>query len=155
MYGPSLVFYGLYLWKNAYLQRHPLPNFCQEAQKNKCRKRNKYCSFFCIKRDIRYLRLFLFALAACFTLTVKLGVAEIKRNVDGDKNKVEYVEEKREIEKETACIHSCKLDYLANDTASVTEEKEYLKEKALSLCGAGDEGLADRYRPGKTETKYG
>lgn len=86
---------------------------------------------------------------------IELRVAEIKRYVDRNLDKIKYVEEETEIEDKPGASHCKHLNKLARNAEGVTNEKKDLKEKALSLCGSGNVGLTDGDRSGKTEAENG
>ena len=80
----------------------------------------------------------------CFFLskTVELDIAEVERDVDRNLDEVENVEEEAQVEYESRAA-AAGLDYLAGDTAGITDQKENLEEEALAFRGAGDKRLAD------------
>lgn len=90
-----------------------------------------------------YFKLFyLSGLAFFLSETVELDIAEVERDVDRNLDEVENVEEEAQVEYESRAA-AAGLDYLAGDTAGITDQQENLEEEALALRGAGDKRLAD------------
>ncbi len=80
---------------------------------------------------------------ARFSCLIELCVSEVKSNVNGNLDEVKYVEEEAENEYyNTECgisgrlTESSYLNGFTRDTKCVTDEEEYLKEKALSFCSS-------------------
>ena len=97
---------------------------------------------------------------ACFSGLVKLGVAEVKSYVNRDLDEVENVEHEAEDEDSYAeggislrLAENGNLNGLTCDTECVTDKEEHLKEKALTLCGSGNVGFANRDGPRKSEAE--
>ena len=73
---------------------------------------------------------------------VQLLVAEIQPNVNRDFNEVQHIEEEAQEEQE-AFAASIQLNKLSCNTASITDQQEYLEKQALALGGTGNDGLTD------------
>ena len=85
---------------------------------------------------------------------IQLLVAEIERHVNRDFDEIQHVEEEAQVEQESAAPAG-DLNDLSDDAAGIADEQENLKEQALALGGAGNDGFADGNRPGQTETEDG
>ena len=85
---------------------------------------------------------------------IQLLVAEIERHVNRDFDEIQHVVEEAQVEQESAAPAG-DLNYLSDDAAGIADEQEDLKEQALALGGAGNDGFADGNRPGQTETEDG
>ena len=84
---------------------------------------------------------------------VKPLVSEIKGNINGYLNEIQYVEEKAEVKEKTVLAKTGELNKFSCYTECVADNKKYLKKQAFTLCRAADVGFSYGNGPRKTKAK--
>ncbi len=86
----------------------------------------------------------------CSCSLVKIRIANPQQYVYGNLYYIDKIKRKCKIKQETqgsCALCLIDLNKLPDDTEDISKDNKDLKEYALSLCGPGSSGLADRDRP--------
>lgn len=86
-------------------------------------------------------------------LFIQPHISEIEGHIDGNLHNIQHVEKPAQIKQPALPCSGGPQDYLPDNAEYIADPDEKFKEKAFSLCGAGNPGFPDGNGPGKAKSE--